>query len=251
MRKFGLIGYPLTHSFSKKYFTSKFEEEEINDCIYELYPIEHISQLPTLIEKNDLSGLNVTIPYKQAVLNYLQYLDDPVKEIKAVNTIKIAGKNGDMRLKGFNTDAFGFMESLKPLLKKTHNKALILGTGGASKAVVYCCEQLGIDTLLASRNPANKQNTIGYEEISDEIMATHKLIINTTPLGMYPNPDIAPDLPYNQLNTDHLLYDLVYNPEITRFMKLGKKQGASIKNGYEMLLLQAEKAWDIWNDPTI
>ncbi len=248
MRIFGLIGYPLTHSFSEKYFSEKFERENITDAVYKPFPIASIEDFPGLIKNTPgLRGLNVTIPYKLGVMQYLDALDDTAKAIQAVNTIKFIEHNDEYTLKGFNTDAHGFMDSIKPYLDNQHHrKALVLGTGGASKAVVYVLEILGIDYLMVSRTP-KKSNHIGYEDINQDTLAEFKVIINTSPLGMYPKTDSAPNLPYHALGKDHLLYDLVYNPEETKFMALGKAQGASVCNGLKMLHLQAEKAWEIWN----
>ncbi len=247
MRVFGLIGFPLSHSFSEKYFAEKFRNENIKDAKYKLFPIESIDAMPNMIKNMpDLYGLNVTIPYKQEAMKYLDKLDDIASEIKAVNTIKIERENDSIVLKGFNTDAYGFMDSMKPYLNNKHRKALVLGTGGASKAVIYVLKKLDIDYLMASRTP-RENNHISYNDISVELLNDYKVIINTSPLGMYPKTDMAPDLPYHALGEDHLLYDLVYNPEETKFMALGKAQGAATCNGLKMLYLQAEKAWEIWN----
>lgn len=246
MKQFGLIGYPLGHSFSKKYFTEKFEKENIPGCNYELYPIESIDKLPELIKSTPgLKGLNVTIPYKQDVFNYLDETDKTAKEIGAVNCIKITNRDQKYYLKGFNTDCTGFELSFKPHLKPHHTKALILGTGGAAKAVEYTLKKLGIDFYYVSRTP--RENVLGYKDIDDNILNDYKIIINTSPLGMHPNTDAAPSLPYKLMDDSFYLYDLVYNPQETMFMQLGKKQGATVKNGLEMLYGQAEKAWEIWN----
>jgi len=243
---FGLIGYPLGHSFSKKYFTEKFEIEKIANCKYELFPIEKISLLESLLESNkDINGLNVTIPYKEQVLPFLNELDETANAIGAVNCIQVSHQNNGYSLKGYNTDAYGFEISIKPLIKEFHNKALILGTGGASKAVEYIVKKLGIETKYVSRTA--RENIFGYEEIDKKVMEEYTVIVNTSPLGMYPNTDQAPALPYQFVSDKHLLYDLVYNPETTQFMKYGLKQGATVKNGLEMLHGQAEKAWEIWN----
>lgn len=243
MRKFGLIGYPLGHSFSKKYFTEKFVSEFINDTVYENHELPKIDLLPKIVAENpDLRGLNVTIPYKEAVIRYLDELSDDAREIGAVNTIKISSG----KLKGFNTDYIGFMRSLIPLLKPAHKKALILGTGGSSLAVKYALEKLGIECLLVSRNPF-EENEISYSSITDEILQEHTLLVNTTPVGMFPDVLNAPEIPYQFLNEQHLLFDLIYNPEETLFLKNGKERGTTTKNGSEMLVLQAEEAWKIWN----
>ncbi len=241
MKTLGLIGFPLSHSFSKKYFSEKFEQENIAGWQYELFPLEMIEKLPDLLAENpSIVGLNVTIPYKEAVIPYMDEVDESAA-FGAVNTIKIeAGK-----LRGFNTDVYGFEESLKPLLKAHHKAALILGTGGAAKAVASVLEHLGIMYAYVSRTPRAGQ--FSYKNIDKKMLEKHALIVNTTPLGMYPKVDFCPDLPYEYLTDKHLLYDLVYNPDVTTFLKNGKKQGARIKNGLEMLYLQAERAWSIWN----
>lgn len=246
MRTFGLIGFPLSHSFSKKYFGDKFELEGIADCRYELLPIEHIETIVSLIREDDtLEGLNVTIPHKVAVLPFIDELDDAARQIGAVNCIAIK-KQGDKNwLKGYNTDAYGFEESLKPFLKAYHTKALVLGDGGAARAVKYVLKKLGISYLTVVRNPV--PGAILYEEITAELLSDHLVIINTTPVGTFPNVAFAPAIPYDLLSHQHLAYDLVYNPEETEFLKRAKGQGAAIKNGLEMLHLQAARAWSIWN----
>ncbi|MBO3699705.1 shikimate dehydrogenase [Roseivirga sp. E12] len=246
MRKFGLIGYPLSHSFSKKYFTNKFEKEEINDTQYELFPLTSISELPKLLSDNpDLVGLNVTIPYKEQVIPYLDTIDPKAEAIGAVNTIKIEGG----KLTGYNTDYHGFKDSLTKFIgpNPTPKKALILGTGGASKAVKAALEDLSIEYQLVSREPV--EGELSYESIasSPNHLLSSLLIVNTTPLGMSPNEDSLPALPYEQLTTDHLLYDLVYNPTKTTFMQKGIDAKCWVKNGLEMLHGQAEKSWEIWN----
>lgn len=242
MNLFGLIGFPLSHSFSEKYFSDKFEREEIEDCKYELYPLENIEDIRFLFEVNkDLKGLNVTIPYKESVIEYLDDLDDVAQKIGAINCIKI----DEIQRVGYNTDYAGFRDSLKPLLKKHHTKALILGTGGASKAVVYALQELGISTTLVSRKPGAAQLT--YADINKEVIDNHTIIINCSPVGMYPDINQCPDIPYQFINSNHILYDLIYNPGKTMFLQHGEKQGATIKNGLEMLELQAEYAWEIWN----
>ncbi len=258
MKKYGLIGYPLSHSFSKKYFTEKFENEGYTDRQYELYPLQNLSDLPGLIDSiPDLCGLNVTVPHKIGVMYYLDKIDPAAREIDAVNCIKIVKQHpveaffsGELssikvRLEGYNTDAFAFEASLKPLLKKHHQKALILGNGGAARAVAYILEKLDISYRLVSRRAIGKQ--INYDQIDAAVMKERLLIINTTPLGMSPNIAGCPDIPYELLTSKHLLYDLVYNPPETEFLKRGKAQGAVTKNGLEMLYLQAEKSWEIWN----
>lgn len=248
MRTFGLIGYPLSHSFSQKYFTEKFKKENISDCEFKNFSIEDISQLQSILENNPtLSGLSVTIPHKQNVITLLDETDKAAKEIGAVNCVKIKHTTeGKIHLTGYNTDIFGFEKSLKPLLKPHHKKALILGAGGASKAIEYVLNSLEIKFKTISRT----KSELSYSDITRNIIEEHTLIINTTPLGMFPNINEYPNIPYEFLSPKHLLYDLTYNPEETLFLKKGKEKGAQIKNGLEMLHLQAEKAWGIWQSPT-
>lgn len=242
MKLFGLIGYPLSHSFSKKYFSEKFQEEGITDCSYELFPIESIEELDTLLKKSpDLVGLNVTIPYKEHVITYLDEKSPVVNEIGACNCIRIQ----DGKLTGHNTDVIGFQKTLESKLKSHHRKALVLGTGGAAKAVHYVLRQKGIQYTEVSRTARGE--IISYDLINEEIMATHNLIINTTPLGMYPEVETLPPLPYHLIGPDHYLYDLVYNPNPTLFLQKGIERGADIENGSEMLRIQAEESWKIWN----
>ncbi|MGK0363782.1 MAG: shikimate dehydrogenase [Saprospiraceae bacterium] len=245
MNQYGLIGYPLSHSFSKKYFSDKFELEGIENHSYSLFPLERIDDLTMLLESlSDLKGLNVTIPYKEYVLDFLDEIDDAAANIGAVNTIRItAGK-----LKGYNTDVYGFEISLLKLLGNAKiENALILGTGGAAKACAYVLKKLKIPFKYVSRRKKKEQLT--YSDLSREVIDTHQLIINTTPLGMSPKVHSCPDIPYYNLSAKHYLYDLVYNPEESEFLKRGKERGVAIKNGLEMLHLQAEKAWEIWNTP--
>lgn len=242
MRKFGLIGYPLTHSFSEKYFSEKFEKEEIENCNYSLFPLENIEDVRFLFEvEKDLHGLNVTIPYKETVIEYLDDLDETAQKIGAVNCIKI----DEIQKVGYNTDYAAFRDSLKPLLKQHHKKALILGTGGASKAINYALQELNIQPVFVSRNKS--ENNFIYTELNGDIISEFSVIVNCTPTGMYPDINIAPDLPYHLLSKNNLLFDLIYNPEKTLFLQQGEKQGCIIKNGLEMLKLQAEYAWGIWN----
>ena len=258
MKKFGLIGFPLGHSFSKRYFTEKFEREGLKDCVYELFPIENVSEVQSLISKNpDLCGINVTIPHKIGIIYYIDKVSPEAKAIDAVNCIKIikqkpvesffTGEFTSMkvRLEGYNTDAYGFEASLKPLLKKHHNKALVLGSGGAARAVTFVLDKLNIDFKVVSRKSVRKQ--IKYSQLTEALMKKHLLIINTTPLGMSPDISSCPAIPYEYITDNHLLYDLVYNPPETEFLKRGREKGATVKNGEEMLHLQAEKAWEIWN----
>ncbi len=245
MKQYGLIGYPLLHSFSKKYFTAKFEKEKI-EAYYELYELENISQLPELLNKKALVGLNVTIPYKELVLKYLNSLDETAAEIGAVNVIKIICNDGNLELKGYNSDAIGFENSIKPYLQDWHKKALILGTGGASKAINYSLQKMGIQTTFVTRAP--KPGMLCYNELTAEIIAENSIIVNTTPVGTFPHTDECPDIPYEFLTQNHLLFDLVYNPAETLFLKNGKEKGAQILNGEGMLIGQAEAAWKIWHE---
>ncbi len=239
MKRYGLIGKTLGHSFSRQYFTEKFAKEGI-DARYDNYEMPSAADVVPLIEASpDLVGLNVTIPYKQDVIPLLRSLDEGAKEIKAVNVIRIR----DMR--GFNTDVIGFRESIRPLLRPHHTKALVLGTGGASLAVKYGLRQLGIEPLSVSRSP--REGMITYTNLNETLLSTYKVIINCTPLGTFPNVDECAPIPYHLLTPDHLLFDLVYNPAETRFLRMGREHGATTKNGYEMLVRQAEAAWEIWN----
>lgn len=246
MKKYGLIGFPLTHSFSKRFFTEKFEKEKTN-ASYENFEIEDISWFPEVIRNNpELAGLNVTIPHKQAVIPFLDKLDEAAEKVGAVNTVKISRDGGKIHLTGFNTDTWGFETSLKPLLKEYHKKALILGTGGASKAIKYVLHKLGIDFISASIEEL-QENEIRYEDINEKMLTERLLIINSTPLGTYPKVETFPAIPYGFITEKHLLFDLVYNPEMTQFMEKGKARGAAVKNGYEMLVQQALKSYEIWN----
>lgn len=243
MKSFGLIGYPLSHSFSKKYFTEKFAKEGV-EYNYALFPIVDINLFPQLIKDNaTLAGLNVTIPYKEAVLPYLTELDDTAKAVGAVNTIKISPEG---ILKGYNTDVVGFAQSLKPLLHPHHERALILGTGGAAKAVAYVLKNLGIKHYFVSREPKNLPNCLSYADLNEAVFNACKLVVNTTPVGMSPNSDAAPALPYQYFTSQHLAYDLIYNPTETAFMQKAAAQGAHTVNGLNMLYMQAEAAWKIW-----
>lgn len=247
MRVFGLIGYPLSHSFSVKYFAEKFNKENITNCVYQNFEIPTIDDFPQIISNNpNLFGLNVTIPYKEKVIPFLDELSLEAKIIGAVNTIQIIRNNGKIKLVGHNTDCYGFHQSLKPLLQANHHKALILGTGGAAKAVEYVLKNLGLEVLYVSRNP-EKNNELNYADLEGDVFKKFKVIVNSTPLGMYPNINDCPDLPYELIEKDNLLYDLIYNPAETKFMKEGAKKGAAVQNGLSMLQLQAEKAWEIWN----
>jgi shikimate dehydrogenase len=242
MRLYGLIGKPLTHSFSKTFFTKKFAAEKLYDCLYEnfeLPSIEHFSHL--LIQHPELCGLNITIPYKEEILTYLHFQNDIVQKVGACNCIKIM----DGKLYGFNTDVIGFQKTLQEKLKPHHTKALILGTGGAAKAVAFALGLLGITHQYVSRKDSDK--TLAYANLNQPLMEDYLLIINTTPLGMYPKIDSTPELPYRFIGNKHLLYDLTYNPAKTLFLQKGEEQSATICNGYQMLIIQAEESWKIWN----
>ncbi|MBR0045653.1 MAG: shikimate dehydrogenase [Bacteroidaceae bacterium] len=243
MNTYGLIGYPLGHSFSRKFFTEKFEKEEIN-AQYLNFEIPSIEEFPNIIKNNpELRGLNVTIPYKQQVMQYLDDISEEAKAIGAVNVVKV-GKEG---LTGYNSDVIGFVNSIKPLLKPHHKKALILGTGGASKAIRYgLTEKLGLETLFVSRSA--REGMITYEDITSETLQEYEVIVNCSPVGMFPHVDECPALPYEMMNENNLLYDLVYNPLETLFMKRGAAQGATVKNGLEMLHLQAIASWEFWGN---
>jgi len=242
MRKFGLIGKKLGHSFSKRYFTEKFERETITDAAYELYELATIAELPQLLQVNpELVGLNVTVPYKEEVIPYLDELDEAAATIGAVNTIKIT--NG--KTKGYNTDFIGFKNSLEQFYPvQDRAEALVLGTGGAAKAVCAALQNLGLNYTILSRT--TKPGQLTYSDLTPELLQKYNLIINTTPLGMYPTIETCPDLPYSALTPQHYLYDLVYNPEQTLFLQKGKAAGAQTINGLEMLIGQAEAAWKIW-----
>ena len=247
MKVFGLIGYPLTHSFSQKYFNEKFKKEDVIDARYENFEIKEIDDLPALLGSYpDLCGLNVTIPYKEEVIKYINELDYSSRKVGAVNVIKILP---DKRLVGYNSDYYGFRTSLESWLggKVPSVKALILGTGGAAKAVKAVLDDCNVPFKTVSRD-RKKGDYVYYDLIEEQdIVHNHKLVINTTPLGMYPHINEAPHLPYGQLDESFYLYDLIYNPEETLFLANGRENGANIKNGKEMLILQAEKSWDIWN----
>lgn len=242
--KFGLIGFPVIHSFSKKYFTEKFENEGI-DAVYDLFPLEKIELFDDLIANHSFTGLNVTIPHKQAVIPYLDELDATAAEIGAVNVIQFIRHDDGLKLKGYNTDAIGFENSIKPWLKPHHRNALILGTGGASKAIDYALRKNGITTTFVSRT--GNANRLAYDDLTNELMQHHTIIVNCTPLGMDPAIDGFPAIPYSATGPSHLFYDVVYKPEETVFLRKGKEQGATTINGLEMLWGQAEAAWKIWN----
>ncbi len=238
MKKYGLIGTTLTHSFSVKYFNDKFQKENLTECQYQNYSLASIGEFKGLFERESLLGVNVTIPYKESIIPYLDRLSKEAKDIGAVNCVKLEGGE----LVGYNTDSFGFKNSLQPLLKDKTLKALILGSGGASKSVRHALNELGIEYQIVSR-----KGSFSYHNLDDSIMQDHHLIINTTPLGAYPKTIESPTIPYNSTGEKHLFFDLVYNPEVSTFLRRGLKQKSSIKNGLEMLYLQAEKSWEIWN----
>lgn len=247
MRKYGLIGFPLSHSFSKRFFTGFFENETI-DAAYLNFEISDISRILDVLEENpDLAGFNVTIPYKQAIIPFLDTCDSKAAAIHAVNTVKIDRSGGKIKLTGFNTDLTGFRDSIVPLLKDHHTRAMVLGTGGASKAVNAVLSELSIPVLSISREQ-KEGNSASYKMVNRQIMEEHTIIINTTPLGTYPNTEGCPELPYHYLTNKHLLFDLVYNPPVTTFLQKGIDSGAEVKNGQEMLELQAMAAWKIWNN---
>ncbi len=241
----GLVGKNISYSFSKGYFTKKFEELDLKDHQYVNFDIQSIEDFPKIIHefKFNLKGLNVTIPYKQDVFLYLDKVHKVAKKIGAVNTVRLTKKGN---LKGYNSDVVGFRDSIKPLLEDHHQKALILGTGGASKAVAYVFKELGIEYLKVSRHP-KKNKEISYKDLNKELVKNYTIVVNCTPLGTFPKVDNKPDFLYEFLSSDHLLYDLIYNPEKTAFLLEGEKRGAKIKNGLEMLELQAEESWRIWN----
>jgi shikimate dehydrogenase len=243
MKKFGLIGYPLGHSFSKAYFAKKFSDNHIVDASYDNFPIESIDLLKEVIQYNpDLRGFNVTIPYKEKVIQYLHHLSPEVREINACNCVSIK----DDELTGFNTDFIGFRDSLLRKIQPHHTNALILGWGGASKAVAYALKTLGINYLVVSRR-STEAGALRYEQVTADIIQQHELIVNCTPIGMHPDIEQAPQIPYQYLTANHYLFDLVYNPPQSMFLQLGEERGAIIENGYDMLVLQAEESWRIWN----
>ena len=243
MDKYGLIGFPLGHSFSKSFFNEKFQNEGI-DAEYINFEIKGIDELPEVLATNpELRGLNVTIPYKEKVLSFLDYISVEARAIGAVNVIRVDHKGDDVVLKGYNSDVIGFTKSIEPLLETFHRKALILGTGGASKAINYGLKSLGLETVLVSR--FERPGTIQYKDITPDVVKEYNVIVNCTPSGMFPHYDECPDLPYEALDNHNLLYDLIYNPDETLFMKKGRERGAQTKNGLEMLLLQAFASWDL------
>jgi len=244
MRLYGLIGYPLTHSFSEQYFTEKFAREHLDDCVFRPFAITNIGELPLLLKANPLlKGLGVTIPYKEQVLPLVTFLSGEVKQIGATNSIKISGNN----LLAYNTDIIGFENSFVKLLKPHHKKALVLGTGGASKAVQFVLKKLNIDFLVVSRSEVLRSNVINYTRLTGSIMNEYTIIVNCTPVGMWPNDNVCVNIPYDYLTTDHYVFDLIYKPAKTLLIKKAEKCGATIQNGYDMLIIQAEESWKLWN----
>ena len=246
MDKYGLIGYPLEHSFSRNYFNEKFRNERI-DAEYDNFEIPSIENFKEVLETTpNLRGLNVTIPYKEEVIRYLDELSAEARAIGAVNVIRVTHKGSKTVLKGFNSDVIGFTRSIESMLEPPHRKALILGTGGAAKAVDYGLKSLGLGTLFVSRTA--RPGVITYNDVTPDLIRSHKVIVNCTPLGMYPHVDSCPPLPYEAMDSHTLLYDLLYNPDETLFMQKGRQKGAITKNGLEMLLLQAFASWEMWQE---
>jgi shikimate dehydrogenase len=250
MRKFGLIGYPLGHSFSKTYFTEKFLNEHITDCSYENFPINNLKLLSKLLsEEPDLLGLNITIPYKSQIFRFIDVIDMEAREIGAVNVLKIKRSAGRIQLYGFNSDVTGIYDSLAPFIKKNIKNSIVLGTGGSSRAVCHVLKKFGLNITLVSRN--KRPGFLDYTDIDSGILTNASLIVNTTPLGMFPNTETRPEINYGLLNESHILFDLVYNPEVTFFLRSGMERGCSVITGLKMLHSQAEKSWQIWNDENL
>ncbi len=247
-RLFGIVGYPLLQTSSPGYFRQKWEKENIKNTSYQIFPLKTLSEFMTLIEsKPDLVGLNVTIPYKVSIIEKLHELSEEAKAIGAVNVIKISRHNDKAILTGFNTDAIGFERSITPLMRSHHRAALILGTGGASRAAAYVFQKIGIDYFLVSRDPHGK-NHIGYDNLTMDLFESHTIVVNASPMGMFPDIDSCPPLPYEYLSGHHLIFDMVYNPAETVFLQKGKAAGAAVLNGLPMLHQQAEATWQIWNE---
>ena len=249
MRRYGLFGFPLEHSFSKKFFAEKFQRDGRTDCIYDNFESDNIYDLKKIVHENpDLLGLNITIPFKQDIIPMLDNLDDISQKIGAVNTVKIIrNDNGKFELHGYNTDAWGFELAIRPILRPHHRRALILGTGGSAKAVSFVFRKLGIEHFFVTREESRFHYS--YADLNANTMKAFQIIVNTTPLGMFPNVGTFPNIPYEFLTHKNLLFDLIYNPAQTRFLEKGKEAGAFIHNGFRMLRLQAEKSWEIWNEP--
>jgi shikimate dehydrogenase len=250
MRKFGLIGYPLGHSFSKNYFADKFLREHITDCSYENYPLTDLTRIQKLInDEHDLCGLNVTIPYKSDIIRFLDEIETEAEEVGAVNVLKIRRLDRGIKLAGYNSDVTGIRDSLLPYINSNIRNAMVLGTGGSSRAVCHVLKKLGLGITLVSRK--RKPGILGYSDINSGMIKNTDIIINTTPLGMFPDTESRPDINYVMLDKTHILFDLVYNPELTSFLKMGKEQGCTTISGIKMLHSQAEKAWEIWNDENL
>jgi len=250
MRKFGLIGYPLGHSFSKKYFTEKFLREHISDCSYDNYPLEDIKQFKKLLsEVTNLCGLNVTIPYKSEIIRFLDSIDPEAEEIGAVNVLKIKLIDGKIKLAGFNTDVKGIRDSLSPYITDSLSNAIVFGTGGSSKAVCYALKKYGINIIQVSRE--KKSGMYTYTDVNADLLEKTELLVNTTPLGMFPDVNGKPDINYSLLSDKHILFDLVYNPQITSFLREGMERGCTTISGLKMLHSQAERAWEIWNNDSL
>ena len=250
MKKFGLLGFPLGHSLSKKYFTEKFDTLNARNCVFDLFSFEKIEDfIERIATENTLVGFSVTIPHKENIIKFLDEIDDTAKKIGAVNCVKVEYRNGIRKLIGFNTDAFGFKKSIKPFLEPQHQRALIFGTGGASKAVYYVLKNIGLDVWFVSRDKTNfySANCMNYEDINQNVLNAFKLIINTTPLGLFPNITTFPQIPYQFLHEEHFCYDLNYKPIETEFLKRARLEGAITMNGLDMLYAQADRAWEIWN----
>jgi shikimate dehydrogenase len=248
MKTFGLIGHRLGYSFSKNFFTEKFAKENLQEHEYVNFELDSINEFPAIFDgEKTICGLNCTIPYKQQIMQFLDEIDAEAAQVGAVNTVKIMSKNGKRCLKGFNTDVYGFENSLRPMLGEKHRKALILGTGGASKAIKHILNKLNIEYVSASIEEQLFEKEIRYNQIDEQLLKEHLIIIQATPLGTFPNVDACADIPYQYISADHVVFDLVYNPEETLFLKKAKAQGANTKNGLEMLHLQAIRAWEIWN----
>lgn len=247
MKKLGLLGYPLGHSFSKKYYLDKFQREDILDIDYDLYPLADLEDFRKLYQSDErFYGFNVTIPHKQAIAQFVDELSPEAEAIQAVNCVTIERRDTGMYLKGYNTDADGFEQSLRPLVHSGAQQALVLGNGGAAQAVFYVLNKLNIPFKIVSRS--REKGDLLYQEVTADIVRDHHIIINCSPVGTYPNIQEAPQIPYEAITPEHLLYDLIYNPEETLFLRRGREKGARTKNGYEMLVIQAEKNWEIWND---
>lgn len=247
MRKYGLVGYPLGHSFSKKYFTEKFAAENISDCVYNNYPLENLDNFNEFLNSDEeLVGLNVTIPYKSQIIRFVDVLEAEAAEIGAVNVLKIKRQSHKFRVFGYNSDVTGIRDTLLPYINDNVRNALILGTGGSSRAVSHVLNKLGLSVLMVSRE--KKPGSISYPDVTAEIIDKSRIIVNTTPLGMFPNIEGKPPIDYTRLTKQHILFDLVYNPELTSFLRMGAAQGCTTLSGLKMLHSQAEKAWEIWNN---